>query len=304
MCEVSQSHLHWSYPYHYSNQRRRVTRRTCCHTQHSVMAMHTLTLQDCCFPYLQTNEIYKSDTSLKINYTSDLNQMTKQTSISTFPSSDQMCSHRWGQIGAKSKVWTSMNRNTSSLCIPSIASSRYLSFAAWKKVNVTTINTILCITKYNCHGEALKRKITQLFAPRCLQNVRSLELNNRVLEVVHFSQVSDCKYVSWQLHFTKSTLVLIRTDIKDPEMPSQRSTKRSNEYDLPLHIQLSLFNSTPKHKERRVCNSLSEVECFCRHSGCGLWSASKSTICRELCCYLDYLKLYWKGPRDRKHSSQ
>lgn len=60
--------------------------------------------------------------------------------VSTFPSRDQMCSHRWGQMGASSRVCTSMNWNTSSLCMPSMASSRYLSFAACNNNNKHTIS--------------------------------------------------------------------------------------------------------------------------------------------------------------------
>lgn len=60
-------------------------------------------------------------------------QYLKPNDVCTFPSSVQMCSHKCGQKGARRIVWTSINRNTSSLCIPSVASSRYLSFEAYTK---------------------------------------------------------------------------------------------------------------------------------------------------------------------------
>lgn len=93
------------------------------------------------FFYLYMNNICKPDLGVtEIHKSSDLNQR-QNWNISTFPSRDQMCSHRWGQMGASSRVCTSMNWNTSSLCMPSIASSRYLSFAAWN--NNTAISTQL-----------------------------------------------------------------------------------------------------------------------------------------------------------------
>lgn len=48
----------------------------------------------------------------------------------TFPSRPQVYSQRCGQMGARSRVCLSMNWKTRSRCIPSIASSRYLSLDA------------------------------------------------------------------------------------------------------------------------------------------------------------------------------
>lgn len=76
-----------------------------------------------------------------------------------------MCSHRWGQMGASSRVCTSMNWNTRSLCIPSIASSRYLSLAAWN--NSTAISPLLPGRNTQSHTH------THLWALTRLQNVSS-----------------------------------------------------------------------------------------------------------------------------------
>lgn len=48
----------------------------------------------------------------------------------TLPSRPQVYSQRCGQMGANSRVCCSINWNTRSLCMPSMASSRYLSLAA------------------------------------------------------------------------------------------------------------------------------------------------------------------------------
>lgn len=65
----------------------------------------------------------------------------------TFPSRPHVYSQRWGQMGASSSVCFSMNWKTRSLCMPSIASSRYLSLAAWKQIFCVTIWTF---EQHNC----------------------------------------------------------------------------------------------------------------------------------------------------------
>lgn len=60
----------------------------------------------------------------------------------TLPSRPQVYSQRWGQMGASNSVCLSMNWKTRSLCMPSIASSRYLSLAAC--VDETVWRSLTC----------------------------------------------------------------------------------------------------------------------------------------------------------------